>query len=221
MIAGNLLSHNIIPLRTSDSGAEALGIMNDFYVRHLPIVNDKQLLGLISEDDILEHDIEEAVGSYQLSMTKPYVKDTDHLYDVLKILSEYKLTIVPVIDSESNYKGLISQDDLVRYFANTGSFTEPGSIVVLEMHRRDYSLVEISRIVEEESAAILSTFITSSLDNDRIDVTVKINRQDFKLQRIIASFERFEYNIKASFQEADYFDGLQERYDSLMNYLNV
>ncbi|MEM6963205.1 MAG: CBS domain-containing protein [Bacteroidota bacterium] len=221
MIAGNLLSHNIIPLRTSDTGAEALGIMNDFYVRHLPIVNDKQLLGLISEDDILEHDIEEAVGSYRLSMTKPYVKDTDHLYDVLKILSEYQLTIVPVIDVENNYKGLISQDDLVRYFANTGSFTEPGSIIVIGMHRRDYSLAEISRIVESEDAAILSTFITSNLQNDRIDVTIKINRQDFKLHRIIASFERFEYEVKASFQEADYFDGLQERYDSLMNYLNV
>ena len=221
MIAENLLSHNIIPLRTSDTGAEALGIMNDFYVRHLPIVNDKQLLGLISEDDILEHDIEEPVGSYQLSMTKPYVKSTDHLYEVLKILSEYKLTVVPVVDTESNYKGLISQDDLVRYFANTGSFTEPGSIVVLEMNKRDYSLAEISRIVESENAAILSTFITSNLESDRIDVTVKINRQDFQLHRIIASFERFEYVVKASFQEADYFEDLQERYDSLMNYLNV
>ncbi len=221
MIAGNLLSHTIIPLRTSDSGAEALGIMNDFYVRHLPIVNDKQLLGLIGEDEILEHDIEEPIGSYSLSMTKPYVRETDHLYDVLKILSEYQLTVVPVVDAEDNYKGLISQDDLVRYFANTGSFTEPGSIIVLEMNKRDYSLAEISRIVESEGAAILSTFITSNLDTERIDVTVKINRQDFQLQRIISSFERFEYNIKASFQEADYFNDLQERYDSLMSYLNV
>jgi len=59
------------------------------------------------------------------------------------------------------------------------------------------------------------------LDSDTIDVTVKINRQDLQFQRIIASFERFSYTIKASFQEADYFEGLQERYDSLMNYLNV
>lgn len=221
MIAGNLLSHTIIPLRTSDSGAEALGIMNDFYVRHLPIVNDKQLLGLIAEDEILEYDIEEPIGSYSLSMTKPYVRETDHLYDVLKILSEYQLTVVPVVDAEDNYKGLISQDDLVRYFANTGSFTEPGSIIVLEMNKRDYSLAEISRIVESEGAAILSTFITSNLETERIDVTVKINRQDLQLHRIISSFERFEYTIKASFQEADYFDGLQERYDSLMSYLNV
>jgi len=221
MIAENLLSHTIIPLRTSDTGEEALGIMNDFYVRHLPIVNDKQLLGLISEDDIMLHDIQEAVGSYRLSMTKPYVKDSDHVYDVLKILSEYKLTVVPVVDADNNFRGLIAQDDLVRYFANAGSFTEPGSIIVLEMHRRDYSLAEISRIVESESAAILSTFITSNLESDMIDVTVKINRQDFQLQRIIASFERFSYTVKASFQEADYFEGLQERYDSLMNYLNV
>jgi len=154
MIAENLLSHTIIPLRTSDTGEEALGIMNDFYVRHLPIVNDKQLLGLISEDDILLHDVKEAVGSYQLSMTKPYVKDSDHLYDVLKILSEYKLTVVPVVDAENNFRGLISQDDIVRYFANTGSFTEPGSIIVLEMHRRDYSLAEISRIVIRECGYI-------------------------------------------------------------------
>ena len=129
MIAKNLLSHHIIPLRTSDTGAEALGIMNDFYIRHIPIVNDKQLLGLISEDDILNHDIEEAVGSYQLSMAKPYVSENDHLYDVLKILSEYQLTVVPVVDEESNYKGLISQDDLVKYFANTGSNPEQGRII--------------------------------------------------------------------------------------------
>ena len=221
MIAKNLLSHHIIPLRTSDTGAEALGIMNDFYIRHIPIVNDKQLLGLISEDDILNHDIEEAVGSYQLSMAKPYVSENDHLYDVLKILSEYQLTVVPVVDEESNYKGLISQDDLVKYFANTGSFTEPGSIIVLEMEKRDYSLAEISRIVEGEGGAVLSTFITSSLDSSKIDVTVKINKQDHILQNIMATFDRFSYQIKASFQEADYFDGLQERYDSLMNYLNV
>ena len=75
--------------------------------------------------------------------------------------------------------------------------------------------------MESEGAAILSTFITSNLETERIDVTVKINRQDLQLQRIISSFTRFEYTIKASFQEADYFDGLQERYDSLMSYLNV
>ncbi len=219
MIASNLLSHTLVPLRTSDSGKEALSIMSDFYIKHLPIVNNKELLGVISEDDILNYDVEEAIGSYQLSLRRPYVREKDHIYDVLRLISEENLTVIPVVDVENNYLGLISQEDLIRFFANIGSFTEPGSIIVFEMSKRDYSLTEIARIVESEEAQVLSSFITSSLNSARIDVTIKINRQD--IQRIIASFERYEYQIKASFQETDFFDSLKERYDSLMAYLNV
>jgi len=219
MIAANLVTQSVVPLRTSDSGQEALSIMSDFYVRHLPIVNNEQLLGLISEDDILNQDVEEAVGSYQLSVTHPYILENDHLYEALRLMSEHQLTVIPVVDVESNYLGLITQEDLLRYFSNIGSFNEPGSIIVLEMSKRDYTLVEIARIVESENAAILSSFITSSLDSTHIDVTIKINRQE--IQRIKAAFERFDYTIKASFQEEEYFDSLKERYDSFISYLNV
>jgi len=219
MIAKTLVSNEIIPLRTSDSGNEALSIMNEFGVRHLPIVNNKQLLGLISEDDILNFDVEEAVGSYRLSTFRPYVKESDHLYEVIKVLSQQKLTLMPVINADEEYVGLISQEDLIHYFARIGSFTESGSIVVLEINRRDYSLVEIARIVESEGAAILSSFVTSNLDSMRIDVTLKINRPD--LGNIIATFNRFEYNIKATFSEEQYNDTIKERYDMLMSYLNI
>lgn len=219
MIAGNLLSKQIVPLRTSDTGEDALSIMSDFYIKHLPIVNNEQLLGLLSEDDILDHDVKEAVGSYQLSMSRPYVKDSDHVYEVFRLVSEYKLTVIPVVDAEDTYLGLIAQDDLLRFFASIGSFTEPGGIVVLEMSKRDYSLSEIARIVESENAIILSSFITSSTDSTKIDVTLKINRND--IQSILSTFDRFNYQVKASFLESDYFDSLKDRYDMLMTYLNV
>jgi len=219
MIAGNLLSQSIIPLKTSDTGEEALSIMSDYYVKHLPIVNNEQLLGLISEEDLLNHDVEEPLGSYQLSLNRPYAYVDDHIYKVLHILSEFKLTVIPVVDREDNYMGVVSQDDLLRFFAQIGSFTEPGSIIVLEMGKRDYSLTQISQIVESENAVVLSSFITSALDSTRIDVTIKINRPE--VQRIIASFGRFNIKVKATFQEAIYLDSLRDRYDSLMSYLNV
>jgi len=193
--------------------------MNDFYVKHLPIVNNTELLGLISEDDILDHDVEEAVGSYKLSITRPYVKSSDHIYEVLRLVSDYQLTTIPVIDDENQYLGLISQEDLLRFFASIGSIKEPGSIIVLEMSKRDYSLAQLARIVESESAVILSSFITSVGDSTQIDVTLKINRPE--IHRLIASFERFDLHVKASFQEAAYFDTLKDRFDSLMSYLNV
>lgn len=219
MIASELISKTLAPLRTSDTGEEALTIMNIYHVKHLPIVNNEQLLGVVSEDDILVNDMSEAVGSYELSLIKPYANMKDHLFEVMSMMSENKLSVIPVIDDEENYVGLITQEDLIHFYAQSFSFTEPGSIMVLETKKRDYSLAEISRIVEEESAAILSCFLSENTENESVFVTLKINKHD--LQKIIASFERYDYIIKGSFTEEEYIDELKERYDSLMNYLNV
>lgn len=219
MIAEELVSDEIIPLRTSDTGEEGLGMMNEFYVRHLPIVNNQQLLGLISEDDILNFDATEPVGSYSLSLSHPYVHSRDHIYEVMRVLAEYQLTLVAVVDEEGNYAGVVTQEDLLRYFASMAAFSDPGSIIVLETHRHDYSLAEIARIVESENAVILSSFVSSALDDTEITVTIKVNTQN--INAISATFTRFNYIIKASFNEAEYLDTLKERFDSLMSYLNV
>lgn len=219
MTAEQLITDIIIPLRTSDTGEEALGMMNEFYVRHLPIVNDRQLLGLISEEDILDMDPEEAVGSYPLSLLRPYVQRTDHIYEVLRLIAEHHLTLIPVVDDKGDYLGLVTMEDVLQYFARTAPFSETGSIIVLEVARRDYQLSEIARIVESENAAILSAFVSNDFDSARIDVTLKIARQN--IQSIIATFQRYDYDIKASFNEVSYVDALQDRYDSLMAYLNV
>ncbi len=219
MTAETLLSTTILPLRTSDTGEDALGMMNDFYVRHLPVVNNEQLLGLLSEEDVLNADVEEPVGSYSLSLPTASVLLTDHVYEVMRLLADYQLTIIPVVDTDGNYAGLVTLEDLIRYFATSSSFQDPGSIVVLEMGRHDYSLATIARIVESDNAAILSSFITNFSDSTRIDVTLKINRM--QIGTILATFERFNIQVKASFNEQVYFDTLKERYDSLINYLNV
>lgn len=219
MIAAELISKEMIPLRTSDTGRAALNVMSDFYVKHLPIVNNKELLGIISEDDVLNNPIDEPVGSFALSINTPYVKEDEHLFEVMGIMAEHNLSVIPVVNEEQEYQGLISQEDLIQYYAKSFSFIEPGSIVVLEMLKRNYSLAEISRIVESESATILSTFLNATPQSESIQVTLKINKQE--IQPILASFERFEYRIKATYTESDYIDTLKDRYNSLMNYLNV
>lgn len=219
MVAENLITTAVLPLQTSDTGEESLAAMEDFNVRHLPIVNNKQLLGLISEEDILAHNVEEPIGSYELSLIKPYVKKEDHLYEVMRLLAEHQLTVIPVIDEEGNYMGMVSLEDVLNFFAKTAAFSETGSIVVLEFQPRSYSLAEVARIVEGENASILSTFVTSNPESSVVEVTLKINRQD--IHNILKSFERFGYEIKASFNEEEYLESLQERFDALMSYLNV
>ena len=219
MTAESLITDTIVPLLPDDTGDDALRIMTDFYLRHLPVVDQGELKAVISEDDILEGDAMETVLSYRPPLQPPSVFPDDHIYDVMRLLVEYKLTMVPVVDRAGQYLGMVTSEDLLKSFAETSTFRDPGSIVILEMGRHDYSLAEIARIVESEGAIVLSTFIRSFKDTERIEVTVKINSQS--IAATLATFERFNYHVKASFNEKQLQEALQERYDSLMNYLNV
>ncbi len=219
MIAQKLISNNFAPLKTSDTGEEALTMMHVYHLKHLPIVNNTQLLGTIAEDNIMQHNLEEAIGSYSLSLSHAYVKDTDHVFEIMSKLSENKLSIIPVIDEKENYLGLITLDDLIQFYANSFSFKERGSIVVLEIEKNQYSLSEISNIVESENAVILTSFLTQEENTNLVSVTIKVNLQE--ISGILKALERYEYRIKASFTESEYFDDLRERYDLLMTYLNV
>ena len=220
MFAKDLISTKIIPLKLSDTGAEALSIMNDFYIKQLPVVENKKLVGIISEGDLLEYGFDNEINAINFK-SKPlvFIKTDDHIYEAMRILAEYDVNIIPVINSKNNYVGLITQEDLISYFAKTGSFNEPGSIVVLEVNKRDYSLSNISHIIESEDAAVLSSYITTDLETHKINVTLKINRQN--TQDIIASLKRHNYEVKAFFDESEYLDILKERYDALINFLNV
>lgn len=219
MIAQELITDSIVPLRTSDTGDEALGIMAEFYVKHLPIVNNTQLLGLVSEDDLLHHDPEEPVGAMALSLSRPYVHSSDHFYEVLRMMALHHLSVIPVIDEDDNYLGLITLEDLLQHFARTGGFAEPGSIIVVETSKRGYSLAEIARIVESENASVLNSFVGTSPDGSTVEVTIKINAHNNN--SILATFERFGYEVKASYREDEYEDVLKERFDSFMAYMNV
>jgi acetoin utilization protein AcuB len=220
MLAKQLITDGILPLKTSDTGRVALSWMEDFRVMHLPIVNNEGFLGLISEFDIYSfNDFDEAIGNHQLSLTKSYVYDYQHLYDVMSLMQQNQLSLIPVVDSNENYLGSITLQSLLDYFALSLSVVEPGGILVLEMSSADYSLAEISRIVESNDAKILSVFITTDPDSTRLEISLKLNRID--LASVMQTFIRFNYNIKAAFNERNDQDDLRERYDSLMNYLNI
>jgi acetoin utilization protein AcuB len=219
MIARELLSHLIQPLRTSDTGEQALTYMQVYHLKHLPIVNNEQLLGTISEEDITTSPLDEPIGSFSLGLNKAFVRDKDHMFEVMSVMADHKLTVVPVVDSQDNYMGLITLEDLIQYYARSFSFSEPGGIIVIEMQKSNYSLSEISRIIESENTSVLSSFLTHDEDTKQMYVTIKINQKD--TQHLQATLERFGYNIKATFSEEGYFESLQDHYDAFLHYLNV
>lgn len=220
MFARELISDAIPSLKTSDTVQKVLDRMAEFRVSHLPIVNDKQILGLICEDDLIEiTDYNTELGSVSLSLRNYFVYEDQHVYDVIRLVDELRLTIVPVIDREKTYLGLISLLTLTEYFATLTSIKDPGSIIVLEISNRDNSLAHVAQIVESENAQILSSYVKSFPDSTKLELTLKLNRTE--ISAIVASFLRYNYIIKAKFNDVKADEGTQDRYDQLMNYLDI
>ena len=220
MTAKDFINPGFLPLRTSDTALTALSWMDEYRVSHLPVVNGIDYLGLISDSDIYnDADLDEPIGNHSLSLNHPFVEQNQHIYDVLKIMASLKLTLLPVLDDKNHYLGVITQGILIDEISNITSIQNPGATLVLEVSSNNYSLSEIAQIVESNDAKILSCFITSQPDSTEMDVTIRINRMDF--YPILQTFNRYNYVVKASYGESNYYEDLQERYDMLMNYLNV
>ncbi|MFK7796895.1 MAG: CBS domain-containing protein [Aureispira sp.] len=220
MYASTLISYSVPPLKLTDTGDKALAWMNDFHVRHLPVVEDGELLGILSEDEVLNFAVaDQTIRESDVVLLEKYVPANKHLYDIMRLIVNDNLTVIPVLDEEEEYLGLITVENLIRKLADTGSITHPGGVLVLSMAPRDYSLSEISRLIEAENTIILSSFISSPYGTNQLELTLKLNKEDLK--HVIATLERFDYEIKSAFYESEIIDTLQDRYEGLMRYLDV
>jgi len=212
----------VIPsLKTSDLGQTALNWMEIFKISHLPIVNNQEFLGLISDTDIYDmNQPNEPIGNHALTLLKPFVTTEQHIFEVIGLASRLKLSVVPVLDSKNNYKGVITSNDLIRHIAGISSMDQPGGIIVLEVIDRDYSLSQIAQIVESNNVKILSMYITSSPGSIQMEVTLKVNTSD--LVSVIRTFERYNYEVKTWVTDNDSMEYFYtERFDLLMKYLNI
>lgn len=221
MVAKDLISEIIPSLKTSDLGKTALNWMEIFRISHLPIVNNQEFLGLISDSDIYDmNQPDEPIGNHSLTLIKPYVKANQHIFEVIGIASRLKLSVVPVLDSKNHFLGVITTNDLIRHMAGISSIDQPGGIIVLEMTERDYSLSQIAQIVEGNNIKILSMYITSPPESTKLEVTLKVNTGE--LVSVIKTFERYNYEVKTWVTNNDSMDSFySERFDLLMKYLNI
>lgn len=220
MLAVNLITSDIPPLKNTDTGKMAVQWMDEFKVSHLPVLSSGQYIGLVSDSDLLDlNSPDESLESQLPELQRPFVYDHEHVYSVIKIINNLSLSAVPVLDEQERFLGIISLQHLVHQMSNIAAINDPGGIVVLEINSIDYSMSEIARIVEGNDAIILSSYITSPPNSTEMQVTLKINKTD--LGGILQTFNRYNYTVSASFQESTHQEDLKKRFDELMNYLNI
>lgn len=206
-------------VRPDELVARALDRVNMLHLNALPIVNNGQLVSLVKEDDLLSADESATLESLSLRNPSLFIYGEQHVYDAIGLMASHQLDMLPVVNKDHEYLGVITEKDIVQY-ANVQLSTQiPGAIIILELGSRDYSLSLISQIVESENAKILHLSTRVLADSDRLEITLKLNTTN--ISAIVASFWRFDINVQKTFHDGNEDNDIKDRYDLLMHYLDL
>jgi len=218
MLTRELLSQSLPSLRLHDKVYQALQLMNDNHVTHLPITEADKFIGIVSEEDLLQAENDNTtLAQLEQSFFTVSVREDEHFLKAVQTAAENGLSVVPVVNMENELTGTVVYTDLLRHAAEFMSLNEPGGLIVLEIPSNQYSFNEISKLVETNDAQITQLNTSNDAGTGVMQVTIRINKPD--IADIVATFQRYEYNVKYFFGEEQYVNELRTNYDNLMNYL--
>jgi acetoin utilization protein AcuB len=215
----DLISASVPILSPTDTVFQALQLMTDYHLSHLPVIAEDKLIGLANEDQLLNvEDDSQLLEKCIMHFSMLSVNANVHFFEAVRLANENSLSVVPVVDA-NGWVGAITSVDLLKWMGKINGSDEAGGIIVLELEKKEFSFTEIAKLVETNDAYIthLNTFTDNHLGV--LYVTLKINK--LEISDIVATFQRYEYHVKYYFGEELYENEIRNNYDHLMNYLNI
>jgi acetoin utilization protein AcuB len=220
MLTVELINQNIPRLHLQDTVGKALQLISDYKLTHLPVVADDKLLGLLSEEDLLDaKDDKILVELLQDSFINAYTADNVHFLTAVSVATQFETSVVPVVAEDRELLGVITTTDLLKAMGNFAGANEIGGIIMLEMERSQFAISEISRLVESNDANILHLNTMVHPETGLLTVTLHLNKKE--IAAIIATFERYDYDVIYFFGDENYENEIHSNYRHLMTYLDI
>jgi CBS domain-containing protein len=219
MFSKEFLTNEIPVLNLHDTGNFACSQMEDYKVKHLPVVNEGHYVFLISEKDIFS--MENPKDSIEnVSIYAPSVSEETSILEVLQVVVKNRVTVLPVVNSQGEYLGAITLGGLIDKLGELCNAGHSGAIIALELNPQDYSLSQIVHLVEQNNAKVLNVFSFMEEKTDKLIVLLKIDLED--AANILRSLERFNYPVKYYAQKQILPDEImRSRLNELMFYLEL
>lgn len=204
------------------NSTETIAVVKDFFEQvafsHFPVVEAGVFMGCISLDDLVTWDGDKSVVDYRYTLEPFFVRTATIWLDVLEVFAKNHANIVPVLDATNVYIGYYELENIVTFFSETPFLKEPGGIIVVQNSISEYSMSQITQIVESNNGKLLGLFISQASEAS-VQITIKISLG--AINEIIQTFRRYNYDIISEHQEDNYINNLKERSDYLDKYLNI
>ena len=201
---------------------ESIEIVQDFFIEvafsHFPVLENGVFIGCIASDDVETFETQKKLSDYRYTIEGFFVRNSMSWLDVLEVFARNNANTVPILDETNKYIGYYEVTDIIKFLNGTPFLKELGGIIIVEKNINEYSMSQITQIVESNNGKILGVFV-SEATNEKVQITIKITLGS--MNEIIQSFRRFNYEIVSEHHEDNYLNVLKERSEYLDKYLNM
>lgn len=210
--------NEIKPLSLKSSVDAAIELFDNFPITHFPVIENQKLLGSFAEDDIHTSDDKKELVECAHLLNSFFADEKATVLELLKIFADNDTNIIPVLDEQKNYIGYYDLRDVLDVFSTSPFMIEESETLIIEKPKEEYTISEISQIVESNNGKLLGVYISEKQQED-VQLTLKIITED--IQEIIHTFRRYEYNIVSVHDNDIYLEDLKNRSEYLQKYLEM
>ena len=206
-------------LKLKNTVKSAQKLFKNFPITHFPVIENDKLLGSFAEDDIqtIENKEDELVG-YAHLLNSFFADEKATVLELLKIFADNDTSVIPVLNKERNYIGYYDLCDVLDAFSTSPFMIEESETLIVEKLEDDYSMMEVTQIVESNGGKLLGLYI-SERTNGFVQVTLKIVTEE--IHDIMHTFRRYDYKIISTHENDIYLEDLKNRSDYLQKYLEM
>ncbi|HJY11636.1 MAG TPA: CBS domain-containing protein [Flavobacterium sp.] len=214
----NYITNDFRAIDSQETIASVQDFFADVNFSHFPVLENSIFIGSIASDDVETFDTDKKAIDYKYTLERFFARKSMLWLDVLEVFAKNHTNTVPVIDENNTYIGYYEMEDIMKFFQETPFLKEQGGIIIVQKGLLDYSMGQVTQIVESNNGKILGCFV-SEADLENVQITIKIGVGP--MNEIIQTFRRYNYEIISEHQEDAYINSLKERSDYLDKYLNI
>ncbi len=203
----NWMSSDLITAQEDDTIIKVGKIMEEHNIRHLPVVRDKKLVGMITDQDVIKASPSRSITLkaqelyHLLAETKakdimnpsPVTIRPDQTVEVAAVMMlEHRTTGIPVVTRNGDLVGIITQGDVFKVLISITGIYQGGVQFAFNLEDKPGAIKEVADVIREEYGHVVSILSTSdTADPGYRHVFIRIKKiPEENLKRLIKKLEK-------------------------------
>ncbi len=186
MFVRNCMTASPVTLKPDTSAAEALRIMREKDYEGLPVVKGSDIVGVVTQFDILvalsnncsSDFLDNTAVAELMTRAVETIGEDDIIEEAAYIMKEGEYSILPVVDEDGDFVGLIFESDVYEVFVEMLGLQEPGTRITLLVDDRVGVLADVAAVIKKNGISIASLATFSAEHGQMANVVVRLKTID-------------------------------------------